>query len=52
MMGVIEKTAVDGKVSRSPSWMSSFEGQWRPGTGDADSHKEIWTSVHIVGCHL
>jgi len=49
MMGVVEKTAVETGVSRSPPWMSSSGGRWRPGTGDVDGHGQRCTSVHIVG---
>ena len=49
MMGVVEKTAVETGVSRSPPWMSSSGGWWRPGTGDVDGHGQRYTSVHIVG---
>jgi len=49
MMGVVEKTAVETGVSRSPPWMSSSGGWWRPGTGGVDGHGQRYTSVHIVG---
>jgi len=44
MMGVVEKPAVETGVSRSPPWMSSSGGRWRPGTGDIDGHGQRCTS--------